>query len=347
MSTSIATPTPAASRPPVRRTRRRALIAVTLLAALCAAWSGFWYFVASRTDAAITEAMVREAAAGRTFTCGQRRIFGFPFRIAVRCDELKLVIARPEGAATLTLPRLTGIAQAYDPGHIIIEAQGPLAIDAPGRPGVELGWRSLLASVVPGSSGFPQKDLVVEAPVLHVRDGQNMITANADRLEAHARRDPRRPAQDDAVEVVASLSRLTSPVLDGATGETAPADLSLDASVSQVAALQPPEQETTLPPLERWRLTGGAVKLARASLAKGALKAGFAGDLALDEQHRGTGRLDASIDGADALLPKLGLPPAAAGFLKLNGGSLRLPVSLTNGRLAVGPFAFGRLLPLY
>ena len=83
------------------------------------------------------------------------------------------------------------------------------------------------------------------------------------------------------------------------------------------------------------------------NVTKGSLKAGASGDLQLDELHRVLGRLDTSVEGAEALLPRLGLPPTALAFLKLSGGKLRLPITLSNGRMAVGPVSVARLIPLY
>ncbi|MFI5012134.1 MAG: DUF2125 domain-containing protein [Hyphomicrobiales bacterium] len=321
------------------------LILLFLVVLIGAVWSGLWYFAANWAEAAIAEAMAREAQAGRMISCASREISGFPFRMLVRCDQAKLAVTRPEGVVTIALPRLRGVAQISDPRHVLIEAQSPLSIEVPGKPSIEIEWRSLAASLVPPIGGIGQGEVTVEAPILHLREGQSMISSSADRLELQARRDPQN--QDDAVAVTATLSRLVSPLLDALSGDADPADIAVEASISAVAALQPQAREQPAPLLERWRLAGGVLHLTRLTAIKGPLKAGLAGDLALDELHRATGRIDASLEGGEALLPRLGLPAAAGGLLRLGSGRLRLPIALTNGRVSVGPFSVARLLPLY
>jgi hypothetical protein len=331
----------------VRRARRAAIVTLTLLLLFCAAWSGLWYFIAGQVEDGINAAIAREAAAGRKLSCGSREIFGFPFRVAMRCEGPKLEIERPAGKVTLAASRLTGVAQAYDLGHVIVEAEGPLAVAAPGLADTELDWRSLVVSFVSKSGLLDHGDMVVEAPNLRVRDGQNMIASNAERLELHSRRDPKRPPQDDAVELSGKLVRLVSPVLDAVTGEASPADMDAEASISQAAALLPLKVDAAPFPLERWRLAGGDLRVMAASFVKAGLKMSFSGELALDELHRVSGHVDASVEGAEALLPRLGLPSAAVSFLKLNGGRLRLPLTMSNGRMAVGPISIARMIPLY
>ena len=331
----------------VRRARRTAMVALGLLLLACVAGAGFSHVVSSQVEAAIDQSLAREAQNGRKLTCATREFFGFPFRIAMRCDAPRLEIDQKPGKVVLSAARLTGIAQIYDLDHVIIEAQGPLSVEASGLSDTEADWRSLLVSFVVQGKDIDHADMAVEVPSLRVRDGQNMIATQAERLELHARRDPARPPGDEAVEISSRLSRVSSPVLDGILGDASPVDGDADVSISKVGALQARASEAPSVLLERWRLAGGALRVAAVNITKGSLKAGASGELQLDEMHRALGRLDTSIEGAEALLPRLGLPPAALAFLKLSGGKLRLPVTLNNGRMAVGPVSVARLIPLY
>lgn len=331
----------------VRRARRTALVALALLLLVCAAGVGFSYVVTTKVEEGIEQNLAREARNGRKLTCATREFFGFPFRIAMRCDAPRLEVERPSGKLVLSAARLTGVAQIYDLNHVIVEAQGPLSVEAPGLSDTEADWRSLLVSFVAQGGGVDHADMAVESPSFRVRDGQNMIATQAERFELHARRDPARPPGDGAVEISSRLTRLVSPVLDSLVGEASPVDGNADISISKVEALQARTAEAPSAPLERWRLAGGALRVAAANITKGTLKAGASGELQLDEIHRVFGRLDTSLEGADALLPRLGLPSTALAFLKLSGGKLRLPVTLSNGRMAVGPVSVARLIPLY
>ena len=271
-------------------------------------------------------------------------------RSASRCVAIprRLEIERPSGKLILSAARLTGIAQIYDLNHVIVEAQGPLSLEAPGVSDTEADWRSLLVSFVAQDGALDHADMAVEAPSLRVRDGQNMIATQAERFELHARRDPRRPPGDEAVEIssttVAPCVSRCSTALSGrrARSTAMPMSRSRKSRPCRQGLLRAPALL-----LERWRLAGGALRVSTVNLTKGSLKASASGELQLDELHRVLGRLDTSVEGAEALLPRLGLPPTALAFLKLSGGKLRLPITLSNGRMTVGPVSVARLIPLY
>ncbi|MBV9516867.1 MAG: DUF2125 domain-containing protein [Hyphomicrobiales bacterium] len=347
MPTSIPSVPARRDRKKLNGARRMALVALCLLLLVCGAGAGFSYVVSGRVQAGIDADLAQEAQNGRKLSCATREFFGFPFRIAMRCDAPRLEIERPSGKVVLSAARLTGVAQIYDLNHVIIEAQGPLSFEAPGVSDTEADWHSLLMGLVAQGGVLDHADMAVEGPSLRVRNGQNMLTTQAERFELHARRDRGRSPEDGAVELSSKLVRLASPLLDGILGEATPADADIDVSISKVAALQPLAPSASSAPLERWRLAGGTVRVAAANLAKGSLKAGASGELQLDELHRVTGRLDTSLEGAEAAVTRLGLPAGALAFLKLNGGKLHLPVTMANGRMAVGPISVARLIPLY
>jgi len=340
-----ATLVPSASDPKreaAPRAFRWALIALAVVVALGAIWSGLWYYLASRTEAAIIEAIAREAKFGHEFSCESRHISGFPFRLEARCDKAKLEIAGAEGATSVSLPSLNGVGRISDPRRVVIEAKGPLSIERPGQPSTAIDWRSLQAIIL-----RTQKDILVEAPAIQMGVGQNIIAATADRLAIRLRPDPNDASREDAVEVTASLSRLVSAIADSVTGNTAPIDLDVTLSVSQASMLQARDEESAPPPLEQWRRAGGDLRITQASASKGALGASLSGGVALDDAHRVAGRVDVALEGADALLSKLGLPSTVIGLLRLSGGKLRLPLAMKDGKAVVGPFTVARLLPLY
>jgi hypothetical protein len=315
---------------------------VAVVAALGAIWSGLWYYLAGQTEAAIFEAIAREAKFGREFSCESRHISGFPFRLEARCDKAKLEIAGAHGATSLTLPSLSGVGRIGDPSRVVIEAKGPLSIERPSQPPAAIDWRSLKANVLP-----TQREILVEAPTLQLGDGQNMIAATADRLSISLRPAPNDAPRDDVVEITASLSRLVSAIADSVTGNTAPIDFGATLSISQASMLQGRDEESAPPPLEQWRLAGGRVRITQADASKGALGANLSGEVALDDAHRVAGRVDVALEGADAFLSKLGLPPTVVGLLSLGGGKLRLPLAMKDGKATMGPVTIARLLPLF
>ena len=80
---------------PVRRHGRFWLYApFVLLALLAAGWSGIWGFARSKVDQELDAGLAREVRAGRNWTCRDRNVGGYPFRIEVRCASLTLTSSR-------------------------------------------------------------------------------------------------------------------------------------------------------------------------------------------------------------------------------------------------------------
>ena len=76
--------------PPAGRRRGRAglFLPYILLAIVVVAWSGGWFWIRGRAEREMDAWMAREAAAGRTWTCQDRSVTGYPFRIELRCASL-------------------------------------------------------------------------------------------------------------------------------------------------------------------------------------------------------------------------------------------------------------------
>ncbi len=76
-----------------------------LLVVLAAGWSAFWFYARGRIATEIDTALAREVERGRTWTCTDRSIGGFPFRIELRCNALSLTSTR-WGDQSFSLRRL-------------------------------------------------------------------------------------------------------------------------------------------------------------------------------------------------------------------------------------------------
>ena len=99
---------------PTRRQSRFWLYApFGLLVVLAAAWSGFWFYVHGRTVAEIDKALAKEAERGRSWTCNNRTVRGFPFRIEVRCDSLALTTTRWGDAVRVETGPALAVGQIY------------------------------------------------------------------------------------------------------------------------------------------------------------------------------------------------------------------------------------------
>lgn len=285
-------------RPPRRASRLRLFLPLALLLALAAVWSVGWLVLRGRAEAELDKILAREAAAGRTWTCPDRALGGFPFRFELVCPSL--AFERADFAARLG--RVVAVAQVYRPTHVILEAQGPLAVSrGPVTAGAE--WRLVQASLqvaVEGGRGRVERLSVVADDLRGQADaGAGPVVFAARHVEFHARPDPARFAGEGAVDASLRAEGATVPALDPVLGGAEPADVALDATVGRAAAFGGGRLADEL---ERWRGAGGTVDVTLASVVKGPRRVRARGALALDDAHRLAGRLDLEAAGLEAIV---------------------------------------------
>lgn len=291
-------PDGAAQTPPARRpgrSRRGLFLPYILLALIVVAWSAGWFWIRDRAAREIDGWQAREAAAGRNWTCADRSLTGYPFRIELRCSAVTL--DRSDGR--FRLGPVTAVAQVYQPRLVLFESAGPFHVEQGTLIG-DAAWRALRGSFHGAAEGFTRASLVVDGPDVTVTEaGPGPIAMAGRHLELHARPSPGRAETDGAVDISLQLAQARVPQLDALTGSPDPADLSLDATVTQATVLRtgPVPRE-----LERWRQAGGSLELTAVALAKGAQRVQAKGTLGLDTAHRPAGQLDLRAAGVDALV---------------------------------------------
>lgn len=358
-----------AAPPPTRaRTSRwRIFLPSVVLLLLFVGLGSFWAYAAWRTGASVDAWLAREARLGRTWTCPDRQIGGFPFRLELTCEKPGFVGKAGGRALTGQLGRVHAVAQIQDPSHVIVEAEGPLVVsdDAGGRLAME--WE-LLHGSIENQAGSPLGQIAVEAtqPRLTLAGfGLASLDAAGDMVDFHMRRTPGRPAEENAYDLASRATQLRLPPANQWLGDDAPIDVDAVATVTQAEPLTgaPPAEE-----LERWRLAGGKVQLGKVMVSKGPKRLDATGVVGLDDLRRPQGRLDVSVAGLDDILQQFGLSPRAANIGGLiagvlggrmpkaaapdapapgAGGGVVLPLRLDNGKAYLGPLAVARLMPLY
>ena len=112
--------------PPRRRSRLGLYAPFILLLLLAVGWSVFWFVARERTRTGYDEWVASEAAAGRLWSCADRVIGGYPFRLELSCSEL--AVSRPDVHATIGRVRV--VSQLYKLSHIIAEATGPFRVQS-------------------------------------------------------------------------------------------------------------------------------------------------------------------------------------------------------------------------
>jgi hypothetical protein len=345
-----------------RRSRFWLFAPFVLLLLVAIAWSVAWFVIRDRVSERLDAAMAREAAAGRQWTCADRALAGYPFRIEVACSALTL----QRGAARASFGRVVSVAQVYQPRLIIAEVAGPLHVES-GEARVDAQWRLLQTSVHLVEGGFQRASLVTNgASVRATGLAPAEIAGTVERLESHLRPDPARFGTDGAYDVAVSAAKAVVPGLNELIGGDEPIDLGADVVLTRARSFAPgPAVEQ----VERWRQQGGSLELTRVTLAKGPRRLEAKGTLGIDDLHRATGRLELAAAGLEDLVARItgvrigGTGGALLGSLmgapKPNanrtgsGGDQKLAqlplVRLENGRVLLGPLTLPgvRLPPLY
>lgn len=324
-----------------------------LLLGLAAAWCAAWFVVRSRTVAALDAWVAAERANGRDWSCPDRSVGGFPFRIAVECPSLSLT----RSDLAIVFGRGVAVAQVYQPRLIIAEASGPLRLNG-GTVDTEATWRLMQASIRTTPGGFERVSVVLDEPRIRVTGlGGDDMSAMAKHLETHLRPGPTQ-GTSNSYQANLRLDGATSPELAALLGPE-PADVTVDAKVSPAAGNA---AGSLVEAVERWREAGGRIELDDLRFAKGPTRLQGTGELALDELHRPTGRIEASGAGIEGLLGPLMGPRAGLIGVLLAGAKPSKPLpsaapelkplpplKLEGGRVFLGPLALPnvRLAPLY
>jgi hypothetical protein len=324
-----------------------------LLGLVVVAWSAAWFLIRDRIARELDDALGAQAALGRSWTCEDRRIAGFPFRIEIGCAALRLR-AEAEGL-TLDLGPARAVAQVYQPRHVIVSAGGPFLLETP-EGAVTGDWDLMEASIRNLGRGTEQLAVVIDAPRATVDAAAlpTTIDARADRVELYARPSPGSTIRDGALDLVVRADALRLPALDAAVAGAAPADVEAQLRATGLVALAAgrgdPERAA-----RAWREVGGRLDIQLIAVETEDAALEIAGELGLDDLYRPEGRIEASGRGlgpiaqdilggrggfvGDAIVAALGGPaPQAEGDADPDALRPLPPVRLEGGRVFVGPF---------
>jgi hypothetical protein len=344
-----------ATAPTARHSRFWLYTPFVLLGLVAVAWSLAWVAIRDRIGEGLDQWLAAERQAGRQWTCRDRTVGGYPFRIQVTCAALSL----ERGDVKASFGRVTSVAQVYQPRHVITEIDGPLRL-TDGQIVAEGTWRLLETSVRGAGEGFQRASLIAEAPRLRVTGaGPTELDVSSERVEAHLRPSPA-GRQEGAYDAAVTALGAKVPALDALMGGAEPANLQIDVTATQAQGFQ---GRPMVDELERWREAEGRLKVMLLSLAKGPRRLEAKGELHLDEMHRPAGELAVAAAGLEGLIgtlaggraggtllggllgqgPRAPQAPQAADLAPLP------PLRLDNGRIAVGPFTLPnvRLPALY
>lgn len=343
------------ARAPGTRTRRGSrfwLFAPFVAVALViVAWSVAWFLIRDRVAVELDEALGVEAAIGRGWTCADRSIAGFPFRIEISCATLRL---RSEDGLALDLGPARAVAQIYQPRHVIVTLSGPLLVDTPDG-AVSADWTRMEASIRNLGRGTEQLAIVAEGPraTIDAAALPASVEAAAERVSLYARPSPGTTRADGALDLVVQAQVVTAPALDAALGAASPADIEAQLRATGLGAALAARSDPRAA-VEAWRAAGGRIDVELFSVMTPTAALSVAGELGLDASNRPEGRIEASGRGlgplvsaalggrggfmADAIVAALGgAAEPAQGSSEPAALRPLPPVRLQDGRVFVGP----------
>lgn len=122
-------------------------------------YTGLWFFAANRIESRLAS-YLSNGNAGSTAECTDMGIRGFPFRIGLFCDTVRL--DDTVRGASATFGALRSAAQVYRPGHAVVELDGPAEVRV--SPGLSLSadWDLLHASLQATLSGLDRTSLTYD-----------------------------------------------------------------------------------------------------------------------------------------------------------------------------------------
>jgi hypothetical protein len=343
----------AASAPPQRFFRAGLYLPFGIFLAIIVVWSGFWFYARHRAEQALDAWLALERVAGRDWSCPDRAIDGYPFRMQITCAKPSFTgpVKSGNGQPVQVTGKLGGfVAEAlvYRPNQLIATLTGPLQVDSSDGRGATVTWRTLRASVEGKPGRLGPFSLVADEPVVTLA-GAAEPAGRAKTLEVHIR--PRPDGEAGAYDIAGTIEGAQLPLLDALAGTTEPARLVVRAQADKLAGIDgrnPPAA------LEDWRAAGGVLQIATLRFEKGAMSIEGAGNLAIDAGHFPSGQLETRVHGAEQLLARFGFGGNAmqiGGLLGsiLGGGAqkegraapgLKLTLRLSGGRAHFGPFAW-------
>ncbi len=193
-----------------------------LLLLLAVGWTGLWLYGRQRVGQGLDDFFARQASVGRIWSCPDRRIGGYPFRIEVSCSQPTFATARGgRGAVSGRMERLSITAQtsgALTLAHVVMRFDGPLTLSEEGAGRTTVTWQEALGSFRGHHRRLERASLDVKGlEALIEEPGAEPLRLKAAGLEAHIREGVV-AAEPGAYDVAVRLNGAQIPPLDGRWG---------------------------------------------------------------------------------------------------------------------------------
>ncbi|GGF76216.1 hypothetical protein GCM10007301_40210 [Azorhizobium oxalatiphilum] len=297
---------------PAARRRRPWIIALPLILLILVGigWSGLWIYAARTADGEIDAWIAREKQLGRTWSCSERSLEGFPFRFELMCRD-PVLVTQGGDSFRISAAAAHAVAQIWDPSHIVAEFASPARVEDQATGQVyTVSWSLLQMSGIGDNTGRPVRfDLVANNPMVEQAPGTASATPmlSAKQIETHARRNPGANGARDGVDFAFSIAGGESPQM-AAAGSAGPLDLALQMTLTAADDMRPMPVEDRL---RAWAMAGGMMQLQALTLTTPKAAANISGALLVDPQGMLNGQLSLGFSGIEDVLKNL----ASAGLV--------------------------------
>ena len=302
-----------------------------------------WFYFASQAKSWLQNAMQGQGERPFAVDCKDLEIRGYPFRIGAFCSAVKIDVAK--AGLSASLGQVRSAAQIYNPGHAVIEMDGPADIRTSFGFMANATWSNLRSSVVGGFTGLERSS--VEADDIHADIGDpllpNAISADFKHGEWHVRQN------GDDIDVATESNDLV--IQTNALPISLPVS-NVDSDVTFIG------QSDVLKGKKRFSLRSSAGKLNLARIDfrdKGAID--LSGSFQFDEAGLLNGAFDVKLSKIDELQKVLSasFPAAAEPINQVAGvltglsagtGTATIKVNVRKGVVFVAFFELGRIPPI-
>ncbi|APG85635.1 DUF2125 domain-containing protein [Sinorhizobium americanum] len=143
-----------------RPASRKFLWLATGIILVAGIYSGAWFVAADQIEKRLPAYLAEKQASGLGSECSEPEVRGFPFRIGLFCDKVRVDDTRHGASASFGALRTA--AQVYQPGRAVVELDGPAEIRVSPGVSVSADWTLLHASLAATLSGVDRSSIAYD-----------------------------------------------------------------------------------------------------------------------------------------------------------------------------------------
>ncbi len=323
---------------------KKTLILLIIILAIGASWSYGWHYVAGKVEEVIELGKTRLALQDKEFLCPGQEIGGYPFRINLSCAETSYF--DNQQGFSLEAGTLRTAAQAYQPGKVVAELDGPAFMKLANQETFDLDWTSMRASVSAGFSGV-EKFSSAGTNLSATPTRKNLDAFTIAELQMHGRKVE---ANDFDIAVRSHNVKSSNAVWPGF-------DLVLNVRLADIHNQL--KRNPNLRRIVREQGLDGQINELRYTSSNGG-EVLISGPMQVDRQGLVSGKFSVEVTQLAPIMRSLAKAfPQHREFLEKaeatasimgggqNGGSLKLPITIRDGKASLDPFPLGLVPPVF